>query len=70
MHGTSDDNVHIQNLYWLLDKLNLHKVENYDLHFFPDSDHTISFHGANSVVFDKLLHWLGEAFDGKFDQFL
>ena len=67
MHGTSDDNVHLQNLLWLLDKFNLGEVENYDVHFFPDSDHGIYYHNANSIVFDKLLHWLRDAFMGKFD---
>lgn len=67
MHGTSDDNVHLQNLLWLLDKLNLNSVENYDVHFFPDSDHSIYYHNANSIVYDKLLNWVGDAFRGKFD---
>lgn len=67
MHGTADDNVHIQNLYWLLDRLDLFGVENYDVHFFPDSDHSILYHRASVVVYDKLLHWLGDAFAGRFD---
>lgn len=67
IHGTSDDNVHLQNLLWLLDKFNLANVENYDVHFFPDSDHSIQFHNAQSVVYDKILHWLQDAFTGKFE---
>lgn len=67
MHGTADDNVHIQNLLWLMDKFNSRGVENYDVHFFPDSDHSIYFHNANTIVYDKLLHWLYDAFTGKFD---
>ncbi|KAL7665297.1 Dipeptidyl aminopeptidase A [[Candida] zeylanoides] len=67
MHGTADDNVHIQNSYWLLDRLDLFGVENYDVHFFPDSDHSISYHRASVVVYDKLLHWLSDAFAGRFD---
>lgn len=66
MHGTSDDNVHLQNLLWLLDKFNLHTVENYDVQFFPDSDHSIQFHNAQSIVYDKILNWLNDAFTGKF----
>jgi dipeptidyl aminopeptidase len=53
MHGVSDDNVHTQNTYTLLDKLDLAGVENYDVHVFPDSDHGIYFHNANRVVFDS-----------------
>ncbi|KAL8750985.1 MAG: hypothetical protein Q9199_006728, partial [Rusavskia elegans] len=54
MHGVADDNVHMQNSLKLLDQLDLAKVENYDVHVFPDSDHSIYFHGANRVVYDKL----------------
>ncbi|QPH18890.1 hypothetical protein C2857_004009 [Epichloe festucae Fl1] len=65
MHGSADDNVHFQNSLKLLDKLNLKRIENYDVHVFPDSDHGISFHGANHVVYDKLNHWLINAFNGE-----
>ena len=41
MHGFSDDNVHFQNTLSLLDKLDLGGVRNYDVHVFPDSDHSI-----------------------------
>ena len=51
MHGYSDDNVHFQNTLALLDKLDLGGVRNYDVHVFPDSDHSIFFHNANSVVY-------------------
>ena len=51
MHGFSDDNVHFQNTLALLDKLDVAGVRNYDVHVFPDSDHSIYFHGANSVVY-------------------
>ena len=43
MHGVADDNVHIQNTLTLLDKLDVASVENYDVHVFPDSDHSIYF---------------------------
>jgi dipeptidyl aminopeptidase len=43
MHGIADDNVHLQNSLTLLDKLDLASVENYDVHVFPDSDHSIYF---------------------------
>jgi len=43
MHGVADDNVHMQNSLALLDKLDLASVENYDVHVFPDSDHSIYF---------------------------
>ncbi|KAL8669906.1 MAG: hypothetical protein Q9168_005525 [Polycauliona sp. 1 TL-2023] len=67
MHGVADDNVHMQNTLKLLDALDLAKVENYDVHVFPDSDHSIYFHGANQVVYDKLNSWLVNAFNGVWD---
>jgi dipeptidyl aminopeptidase len=53
MHGTADDNVHFQNSLKLLDFLDLALVENYDVHVFPDSDHSIAFHRGNTVVYDS-----------------
>ncbi|RMZ81099.1 hypothetical protein DV738_g2536, partial [Chaetothyriales sp. CBS 135597] len=64
MHGTGDDNVHYQNTLALLDKLDLAGVDNYDVHFFPDSDHSIYFHNANYMVYQKLSKWLTNAFNG------
>lgn len=66
MHGTGDDNVHFQNSLTLLDKLDEAGVENYDVHVFPDSDHSIFYHNANSIVYDKISHWLQNAFEGRF----
>lgn len=65
MHGIADDNVHMQNTATLLDKLDLEGVENYDVHVFPDSDHSIYFHNANRIVYDKLSSWLVNAFNGE-----
>ena len=53
MHGVADDNVHMQNSLTLIDKLDLAGVENYDVHVFPDSDHSIYFHNANRMVYDR-----------------
>ncbi|KAK2073154.1 hypothetical protein P8C59_007452 [Phyllachora maydis] len=65
MHGVADDNVHFQNSLTLLDKLDQAGVENYDVHVFPDSDHSISFGNANRIVYDKLVNWLVNAFNGE-----
>ncbi|KAF2806899.1 putative dipeptidyl-aminopeptidase B [Mytilinidion resinicola] len=65
MHGVADDNVHMQNSLTLLDNLDLGGVENYDVHVFPDSDHSIYFHNANRIVYDKLSSWLVNAFNGE-----
>jgi dipeptidyl aminopeptidase len=53
MHGVSDDNVHFQNTLQLLDRLDQANVRNYDVHVFPDSDHSIYFHNANRVVYES-----------------
>lgn len=53
MHGVADDNVHMQNTLTLLDRLDLAGIENYDVHVFPDSDHSIYFHNANRIVYDS-----------------
>ncbi|SCU93885.1 LAFA_0F18734g1_1 [Lachancea sp. 'fantastica'] len=66
MHGSGDDNVHFQNSLRFLDILDLAGVENYDMHVFPDSDHSIRYHNANNIVFDKLLNWASQAYDGRF----
>ncbi|KAK6338201.1 hypothetical protein TWF730_002275 [Orbilia blumenaviensis] len=66
MHGVADDNVHFQNSLTLLDKLDLAGVENYDVHVFPDSDHSIYFHNANKIVYDKLANWLLKAFNKEY----
>ncbi|KAL5121253.1 hypothetical protein ACEQ8H_000721 [Pleosporales sp. CAS-2024a] len=65
MHGVADDNVHMQNTLTLLDKLDLAGIENYDVHVFPDSDHSIYFHNAHKIVYDKLTWWLTNAFNGE-----
>lgn len=65
-HGTGDDNVHFQNSLRLLDKFNLESVQNYDLMVFPDSDHSISYHNANHMIYDRLLVWLKRAFRGDY----
>lgn len=65
MHGVADDNVHLQNSLTLLDRLDLAGVENYDFHAFPDSDHSIYFHNANRMVYDRLSNWLVNAFNGE-----
>ncbi|PYH93801.1 pheromone maturation dipeptidyl aminopeptidase DapB [Aspergillus ellipticus CBS 707.79] len=63
MHGASDDNVHLQNTLTLVDKLDLASVQNYDLHFYPDSDHSIAFHNAHTMVYERLSSWLVNAFN-------
>lgn len=58
MHGASDDNVHLQSTLVLLDKLDVASVDNYDVHVFPDSDHSILFHNAHSMVYGREFSFL------------
>ncbi|KAB8229247.1 putative dipeptidyl-aminopeptidase B [Aspergillus alliaceus] len=68
IHGASDDNVHIQNTLTFLDKLDLSNVQNYDMHFYPDSDHSIYFHNAHFMIYQRLSNWLINAFNGEWHQ--
>ncbi|KAE8149977.1 putative dipeptidyl-aminopeptidase B [Aspergillus avenaceus] len=68
IHGASDDNVHIQNTLTLIDKLDLSNVKNYDMHLYPDSDHSIFFHNAHTMVYERLSSWLVNAFNGEWHQ--
>jgi dipeptidyl aminopeptidase B len=53
MHGVADDNVHMQNSLKLIDELDQANVGNYDVHVFPDSDHSIYFHNAHRIVYER-----------------
>jgi dipeptidyl aminopeptidase len=53
MHGVADDNVHLQNTLVLIDKLDLANIDNYDMQVFPDSDHSIQFHMAHALVYER-----------------
>lgn len=65
VHGVADDNVHMQNSLAVIDRLDLAGIENYDVHFYPDSNHNIAFHNANRMVYDRLRYWLVAAFNGE-----
>ncbi|KAJ5116369.1 hypothetical protein N7456_000717 [Penicillium angulare] len=65
MHGNADDNVHLQNTLTLIDKLDLGNVNNYDMQIFPDSDHSITFHNGQTMVYERLSSWLINAFNGE-----
>ncbi|CUS20440.1 LAQU0S01e06634g1_1 [Lachancea quebecensis] len=67
IHGSADDNVHIKNTMQLIDGLNLNDVKNYDLSIFPDSEHSIVFHNANKVVYERIFNWIKNAFEGRLE---
>ncbi|WLF76527.1 hypothetical protein PVL30_000229 [Lodderomyces elongisporus] len=65
-HGSGDDNVHVQHTLQLLDEFNLAEIENFEFMIFPDSNHGMSYHNGNKVVFDRILDFFRRAFDGEF----
>lgn len=67
MHGLGDDNVHFQNAANFIDQAVVKKAKNFDVKVFPDSDHSISYHGAYDIVMDELISWAGQAFNGDFE---
>ncbi|ORZ26461.1 dipeptidyl peptidase IV N-terminal region-domain-containing protein, partial [Lobosporangium transversale] len=64
VHGTGDDNVHIQNSFVLLDRLTLVGNHRFKSHFFTDSDHGIRSHNANHEVYWMLTQNLWEIMGG------
>ncbi|KAG0231176.1 hypothetical protein BGW42_000408 [Actinomortierella wolfii] len=64
VHGTGDDNVHVQNSYALIDRLTLAGNHRYKLHVFTDSDHSIRSHNANHEIYWRLAEFLYESMGG------
>ncbi|KAF9426556.1 hypothetical protein BGZ94_006359 [Podila epigama] len=64
IHGTGDDNVHVQNSYVLVDRLTLAGNTRYKSHFFTDSDHSIRSHNANHEVYAMLSEFLWKTMGG------
>ncbi|KAF9358129.1 hypothetical protein BGX26_002420 [Mortierella sp. AD094] len=64
IHGTGDDNVHVQNAFVLMDRLTLAGNHRYKSHFFTDSDHSIRSHNANHEIYWFLTENLWEIMGG------
>ncbi|KAI1306255.1 hypothetical protein EDD11_004841 [Mortierella claussenii] len=64
VHGTGDDNVHVQNAFVLMDRLTLAGNHRYKSHFFTDSDHAIRSHNANHEIYWLLAQNLWETMGG------
>ncbi|KAI9345032.1 dipeptidyl peptidase IV N-terminal region-domain-containing protein, partial [Obelidium mucronatum] len=62
IHGTGDDNVHFQNSLALIWKLTTSAVHNYQVQFYPDSDHSMSAGNAASELFELLRRFLDTQF--------
>ncbi|KAG0317535.1 hypothetical protein BGZ99_006222 [Dissophora globulifera] len=64
VHGTGDDNVHIQNSFVLMDRLTLAGNHKFKSHFFTDSDHGIRSHNANHEIYWLLAETMWETMGG------
>ncbi|KAF9395973.1 hypothetical protein BGX21_009711 [Mortierella sp. AD011] len=64
IHGTGDDNVHVQNSFVLIDRLTLAGNHRYKSHFFTDSDHSIRSHNANHEIYWFMTENLWEIMGG------
>ena len=66
-HGSGDDNVHVQHSLQLLDEFNLAEVENFEFMIFPDSNHGMTYHNGQKVVYDRILDFFKRAFNYELD---
>ncbi|KAI8869310.1 hypothetical protein GQ42DRAFT_163511 [Ramicandelaber brevisporus] len=58
MHGSGDDNVHLQNTLDLVSDLTASKVRTFDMRVFTDSDHSIYERGANPELYAYMTKFL------------
>jgi dipeptidyl aminopeptidase/acylaminoacyl peptidase len=65
VHGTGDDNVHLQQSLSLVRKLQTSQVHSYRMQFFPDSDHSMSFGNAYRELYSLLDRYLSNVLFGK-----
>ncbi|GJJ79193.1 dipeptidyl aminopeptidase B [Entomortierella parvispora] len=64
VHGTGDDNVHVQNSLVLMDRLTMASNHRYKSHYFTDSDHSIRAHNANHEIYWLLAENMWETMGG------
>ncbi|HXK92723.1 MAG TPA: prolyl oligopeptidase family serine peptidase, partial [bacterium] len=55
-HGVSDDNVHIQNIYSLVDAL-IEAEKNYELYVYPQRDHGIGGDDRQYHLFQRIVEF-------------
>lgn len=58
-HGISDDNVHVQNIYQLVDEL-IEKNKDYELYLYPEKYHGIGGNSDQYHLFDRILSFFNE----------
>lgn len=58
VHGSGDDNVHVQNTMKLIDRLTVNKIRNFDVMLYTDSNHSINYHEARSALYYRMSEWL------------
>jgi dipeptidyl-peptidase-4 len=57
IHGTADDNVHIQHTYELMNKLNSLNIP-YQSYIYPDKDHGISGGNTRFQLFQNITNYI------------
>ncbi|KAG5519654.1 hypothetical protein PMAC_001809 [Pneumocystis sp. 'macacae'] len=62
MHGSADENVHVQHTMNFIGNLVYNGLTNYDMHIFPDNAHGISANNARYSIYKRMTEWLKEAF--------
>lgn len=62
IHGTGDDNVHFQNTADLVHRLTANGVEDYQVQFYTDSDHSMNSSNARTEIYLLIQRYLCTAF--------
>ena len=59
MHGTYDDNVHIQHSLLLVEKF-IRAQKQFEMQFYPDRNHSIYGDGATLHLFERMWQFVGQ----------
>jgi len=62
IHGSGDDNVHLQHSANLIDKLTMAHVHHYVFRLFVDSDHSISYRGASVEIYYAMRDFIRQTY--------
>ena len=66
IHGTGDDNVHSQNLSWLIEEFVKHDKQ-LDVFYYPDRPHSMSGGNARKNLYKKMINYFNQYLKGEID---